>query len=288
MSVSVLTLVRGRERHLANLMRSLEAQSVAPRELVIAWMQPEPFGDLPSLPFPVRHVIVEGEDLPLAKARNAAAKAASGEKLLFLDVDCIASPTVVQSYAAALEGHDGICLSEVFYLPAAVTDFRGDYSVLDELGKPHVSKPQFPDLGQVEQEPDGGQLWGLSFAMRKSTWQAIGGMDEHFVGYGGEETDFAASAERAGVKTYRVGGARVYHQHHPVLIPPLHNFDPILRNARLFQEKHGRWCMSYWLGQFRDAGLIRWDEDGDALEVLRSPDPTEIEAARQPGAVLYS
>jgi len=288
MSLSILTLVRGRERHLANLMRSLGEQSCLPTELVIAWMQPEPFEDLPSLPFPVKHVFVEGEDLPLAKARNAAANAASGDTLMFLDVDCIASPTVVESYSAALNEHDGICLSEVLYLPAEVTDFRGDYGVLDELGNPHVSKPRFPEFGRVEQEPDGGQLWGLSFALRKRTWQAIGGMDERFVGYGGEETDFAASAEQAGVKTYRVGGARVYHQHHPVLIPPLHNFDPILRNARLFQEKHGRWCMGYWLGQFREAGLIRWEEDGDALDVLRFPDPTEIEAARQPGTVLYS
>ncbi|ONF45523.1 sugar transferase, partial [Methylobacterium radiotolerans] len=45
-SASVLTLVRHREEHLRNLMRGLARQTVAPLELVIAWMQPEPAPDL--------------------------------------------------------------------------------------------------------------------------------------------------------------------------------------------------------------------------------------------------
>ncbi|MGE7368768.1 glycosyltransferase family 2 protein [Neorhizobium sp. NPDC001467] len=287
MPVSVLTLVRGRKQHLANLMLSLARQTLLPDELVIAWMQPEAFEDLPVLPFPVRHVFVEGEELPLAKARNAAALAAMGDCLVFLDVDCIASNLMVASYAQAATARDGIFLSEVFYLPADMPPFTGNCAVLDEIGRPHVSKPKFPDDG-IEEEPDGGQLWGLSFALRKETWHRIGGMDERFFGYGGEETDFAANAAGVGVRTYRVGQARVYHQHHPVSIPPLHHFASILRNAQQFRHKHGRWCMDYWLGQFRDSGLIRWDPANDALEILRHPEPAEIEAAQQPGNVIYS
>jgi len=287
MSVSVLTLVRGRERHLLNLMRSLELQSCLPKELVIAWMQDLPFENLPALPFPVRNVFVAGNDLPLAKARNAAAAVASGENLVFLDVDCIASPTMVAAYEFAMRENDGIFLSEVYYLPADAPGYTGDCAVLDRVGEPHVSKLRFPLQG-IEEEPDGGQLWGLSFALRKAAWQAIGGMDEQFFGYGGEETDFAASAARAGYKTYRVGQARVYHQHHSISIPPMHHFKHIVRNAQLFRAKHGRWCMDYWLGQFREAGLVRWDERGDSLSILRQPDAAEIFAAQQPGNVLYS
>ncbi len=287
MSVSVLTLVRGREKHLRNLMLSLKKQSLLPIELVIAWMQPEPFDGLPVMPFPVRHVMIPGDQLPLARARNSAAQAARGECLIFLDVDCIASQDMVSSYANAALRHDGIFLSEVFYLPANAPDFKDDYTVFEALGRRHVSKPTFPENGE-EVEPDGGQLWGLSFALRKHTWQSVGGMDEQFVGYGGEETDFAASAATAGVRTFRVGKARVYHQHHLISIPPLLHFQSILGNAQRFRDKHGRWCMEYWLGQFRDRGLIRWDEGGDILKVLREPEPHEIKAAEQPGHVLYS
>lgn len=287
MSVSVLTLVRGRERHLRNLMLSLKEQSQLPIELVIAWMQPEPFDGLPVMPFPVRHVMVSGDQLPLAKARNSAAQAAKGDCLIFLDVDCIASQEMVSSYANAALRHDGIFLSEVFYLPADAPDFEDDCTVFEALGRRHVSKPPFPENGEVV-EPDGGQLWGLSFALRKHTWQSVGGMDEQFVGYGGEETDFAASAATAGVKTFRIARARVYHQHHAISIPPLHHFRSILANAQRFRTKHGRWCMDYWLGQFRDRGLIRWDEGSAVLKVLREPEPHEIKAAEQPGHVLYS
>ncbi|KMO34137.1 sugar transferase, partial [Methylobacterium variabile] len=60
-SASVLTLVRHREEHLRNLMRGLARQTVAPLELVIAWMQPEPAPDLSDPGCPVRHLHVPGE-----------------------------------------------------------------------------------------------------------------------------------------------------------------------------------------------------------------------------------
>ncbi|PYE40650.1 GT2 family glycosyltransferase [Rhizobium sp. PP-F2F-G20b] len=284
---SVLTIVRGRADHLRALMTGLSRQSRPPCELVIAWMQPEEAEALPALPYPVRHVFVGGDDMPLAAARNRAAEAASGEHLVFLDVDCIPSPTTVEFYAQALTLHDGVMLGEVHYLPGGLPVFTGDFTALEEHGVAHPSKPAFPDIGVME-EPDSGQLWGLSFALRKATWLSIGGMDERFYGYGGEETDLARRAGQAGIRTYRVGGARAYHQHHAVHIPPLQHFDHILRNARLYQAKHGVWCMDYWLGQFAERGLIEWTSEADAIRLLRRPDAHETEAARQPDHVLFS
>ncbi len=92
---SVLTLVRGRADRLRNLMRGLARQTLPPRELVIAWMQPDPEPDLPDPGCPVRHLHVPGEPMPLAAARNRAAEAATADLLLFLDVDCIPSPGLV-------------------------------------------------------------------------------------------------------------------------------------------------------------------------------------------------
>ncbi|TXM87626.1 glycosyltransferase family 2 protein, partial [Methylobacterium sp. WL103] len=62
----MLTLVRGRADRLRNLMAELARQSVPPRELVIAWMQPERAADLPDPGCPVRHRHVAGEPMPLA------------------------------------------------------------------------------------------------------------------------------------------------------------------------------------------------------------------------------
>jgi N-acetylglucosaminyl-diphospho-decaprenol L-rhamnosyltransferase len=287
MQTSVLTLVRGRKAHLCNLIEGLARQAVPPSELVIAWMQEEPERELPSAGCAIRHVIVSGEPMPLAAARNRAAEAARADGLIFLDVDCIPSPTLVASYADALDRADALFLGEVLYLPAGGVGAALDFERLDEIGRVHPSKPAVPTTG-IAPEPDTGQLWGLSFALRAERWRALGGMDEAFFGYGGEETDFAARVKAAKVRAFWTGGARAYHQHHAVHVPPLHQFDHILRNATLFRERHGRWCMDYWLGQFRDAGLIGWSEDAAEIEVRRRPTTAEIAASERAIDVLFS
>jgi len=283
---SVLTLVRGRADRLHALMRGLARQTARPRELVIAWMQPEPAADLPDPGCPVRHVVVPGEPMPLAAARNRAAQAAAGDLLIFLDVDCIPSSGLVEAYARAARETEGLFLGEVLYLASGANALPSlDDAILARLGRAHPARPPVPETG-LRREPDAGQLWGLSFALPAQAWRSVGGMDEAYLGYGGEETDLAARLAATGLPTYWVGGARAYHQHHPVHVPPLQHFDSILANAVRFRERHGRWCMTYWLGQFREAGLIAWDGDTPDLRVLRRPSAPEIAAALRPDALF--
>ncbi|TXC70482.1 glycosyltransferase [Sphingomonas ginsenosidivorax] len=283
MTLSVLTLVRGRRDHLVNLIAGLDASTQAPDELVIAYMQDEAPAGLPATAFPVRMVQVPGEPMPLAAARNRAAEAARGETLVFLDVDCIPSPTLVARYAET--AGQGVRLGEVLYLPAGATEGGLDPERLDRLGVRHPAKPAIA-LDEVRPTPDHGELWGLSFALSATDWAAAGGMDERYVGYGAEETDFAARLEAAGVPMAWVGGARAWHQHHAVHMPPYQHFDSILRNAALFRATWGRWCMDYWLGQFAERGMIRIDDA--AITVLRHPNADEIAASRMPDTTLFS
>ncbi|MCJ2080301.1 glycosyltransferase family 2 protein [Methylobacterium sp. J-090] len=285
-SASVLTLVRGRADRLRNLMAGLARQSVRPGELVIAWMQPDRAPDLPDPGCPVRHHHVTGEAMPLAAARNRAAEAATGDLLIFLDVDCIPSPGLVGAYRGAAARTEGLFLGEVLYLPPGLDPAAAtDDAALASLGRAHPARPEVPPVG-LRREADPGQLWGLSFALPARSWRAAGGMDETYVGYGGEETDLAARLAASGLPTFWVGGARAYHQHHPVHVPPLQHFDAILANATRFRGTHGRWCMAYWLGQFRTAGLIAWDDDAPAIRVLRRPGAPEIAAALRPDALF--
>jgi GT2 family glycosyltransferase len=282
-TLSVLTLVRGRRDYLINLIAGLNASTQAPDELVIAYMQDEAHAGLPETAFPVRTVLVPGEPMPLAAARNRAAEAARGETLVFLDVDCIPSPTLIARYAET--AGKGVRLGEVLYLPAGAVNDGVDVARLDRLGVRHPAKPEIaPD--EVRPTPNHGELWGLSFALSAADWRAAGGMDERYVGYGAEETDFAARLERAGVAMAWVGGARAWHQHHAVHVPPYQHFGAILRNATLFRATWGRWCMDYWLGQFAERGMIRLDDD--TITVLRHPDADEIAASRMPDTILFS
>ncbi len=275
--ISVCTLVRGRTAHLANLLTGIARQTRAPDELVIAYMQDTAPAGLPDPGVPVREIFVPGDPMPLAAARNAAAAAARGDALIFLDVDCIPAPTLVARYADVLADAPGIYLGEVRYLPPGPVDF--DRAVR------HPAKPALAD-DEVRPVPGHGELWGLSFALPRAAWDAAGGMDTGYVGYGGEETDFAWRLADAGVPMAWVGGAVAWHQHHAVHIPPLHQFDAILRNATRFRARWGRWCMDYWLGQFTDAGLIRWSADADAIAVIRPPTPAEITASHRADALF--
>lgn len=291
MPASVLTLARGRERQLAHLMQGLARQTTPPAELVIAWMQPAPAGGLPDPGCPVRHLVVPGEPMPLAAARNRAAAAAICDLLVFLDVDCVPGPGLVEAYVRGADERAGLQLGEVLYLPAGALDGGLDdgldYDRLDRLGVAHPARPPAPATG-LRAEPDPGQLWGLSFALPRDVWASVGGMDEGFSGYGAEETDLAWRLAEAGARTWWVAGARAYHQHHPVSVPPLQHFDDVLRNAARFRARHGRWCMEYWLGGFRAAGLIDWAPNTEAIRLLRRPTLAEIAAARRPGDVLFS
>ena len=282
---SVLTLVRDREPQLRRLIRGLNEQTVPPAELVIAYMQPRPALDLPETAFPVRNVLVDRPHLPLAEARNAAARSASYRRLIFLDVDCIPGPRLVESYLEGLRDTDGVLQGEVVYLPDLGDEPPFDYALFDREGRPHPSRPPIPADGLIE-EPDMGMLWGLNFAMHRRLFLKVGGLDERYVGYGGEETDFARGLAEQGARLHWCGGARAYHQHHAVMRPPLQHFGNIVRNARLFREKWGEWCMDYWLDQFEERGLIL--RNRERITVLRQPTPAEMRAARCDGDVLFS
>ncbi|PZO77893.1 MAG: sugar transferase [Sphingomonas hengshuiensis] len=275
--MSVCTLVRGRTAQLATLLSGLAGQRRAPDELVIAYMQDAAPAGLPDPGVPVRAIFVPGDPMPLAEARNAAAAAARGDRLIFLDVDCVPSPRLVERYAQALDHAPAVYLGEVRYLPPGPFD--------PARGVRHPARPALAD-DEIRPVSDHGELWGLSFALPRSAWDAAGGMDTGYVGYGAEETDFAWRLAAAGIPMAWVGGAMAYHQHHAVHIPPLHQFGAILRNATRFRARWGRWCMDYWLGQFADMHLIRWSPDTEAIELLREPTAAEVAASRREDALF--
>ncbi len=245
-------------------------------------MQPAPYRDLPRAPFAIRQVRVPGDSLPLAAARNAAATAAQGDGLIFLDTDCIPGPTLVATYAGAM-GTDRCLMGETRYLGQDDAHGRPDFAALWRASHRHPAR-DFPQVSTRLSDPL--EFWSLSFAMTAATFRTLGGFDTRFIGYGGEDTDFARRMEQHDVALIWTPDARAVHQWHRVQKPPIAHFDDIIRNARLFHRLHGCWCMEYWLDQFEGLGLIR--RTSLAIEVLRPPTSAEADAARCDGAVRFS
>lgn len=271
----VLTLVHGRERQLANLIRGLELAPTPPAALVVVQMNEAPRA-LHSSRFPIQVQAVEGDGiLPLAAARNAAVAAAPGEALVFLDVDCIPAPDLLDAYRRALAARpDALHQGLVHYLPAGVAE--GDWTP-EALLASGVVHPLHRDRPSGEMIPH-PLFWSLNFACMRATFSRIGGFDKGYRGYGGEDTDFAFRARDAGVPVYQAE-ARAFHQYHPTYHPPLNHFASILENARRFQARWGLWPMEGWLREFAAAGFIHFDERR-GIEELRVPTDAEIAACR--------
>lgn len=265
MSVAVVTLVHGRPAHLQAQHASL-AHGGPPDHYVVAAMgDPTVRSWRPGPPPPVVvDVDLEGGMLPLAAARNAAASRAldlGADVLVFLDVDCLAGPSLVPAYAdAARDRPDVLWSGPVTYLPPPGPD---GYPLdgLDALDDPHPARPA-PAPGELRLGGDPDLFWSLSFALHADAWRRTGGFCEGYVGYGAEDTDFAATATSAGLTLGWLGGARAYHQHHPTSSPPVEHLADILHNGALFRRRWGRWPMEGWLEAFERMGLVE-REDGE-------------------------
>ncbi|MEO7421924.1 MAG: galactosyltransferase-related protein [Ornithinibacter sp.] len=227
----------------------------------------------PTPPWPLRVVHVPRQDshLPLARARNVGvseAVAAGCERLVLLDVDCIPSAGLVDRYCEVLgsvstqdDGAPRVLCGEVAYLPLLPEGMKP--SDPDRLGtaRPHPARPVLAtDAIQVEQ--DVTRFWSLSFAMTVPDWCTVGGFDEAYVGYGGEDTDYGQRLRSAGGQMLWVGGAGAFHQYHPVRFPPVQHLEDIVRNANLFAQRWGWWPMEGWLAEFAGAGLAVRSSDG--------------------------
>lgn len=268
MTTAVVTITRGRDAHLH---RQRVGLAVGPPDVHVVVGMGERPGLRPVAGAPaVTAVRVEVADtgLPLAAARNAgaaAALAAGAELLVFLDVDCIPGPDLLARYAAAAGtgGRPALLCGPVAYLPPPPP---GGYPVDDlaALAPPHPARPA-PPAGSVRRDADFALFWSLSFAVTAPDWHRFGGFCEEYTGYGGEDTDFACAAERAGAEMVWVGGADAHHQYHP---PSRASAAvDIVRNATLFHRRQGWWPMGGWLTDLAAAGTVEFDPSRDVLRL---------------------
>jgi len=273
--LAVVTTVAGRHRHLAAQHASLAAGERRPDLTVVVSMGDPGVEDVVAAgPLPavcdvaVEHVDVD-RGLPLAAARNTGARRATAEGadlLVFLDVDCLAGPALLGTYARAAARvplrRPALLAGPVAYLPPLPEDRTTYEQATLDAAVPHPARPA-PPPGDLERESDLRLFWSLSFAVTPTAWQRIGGFDEGYTGYGGEDTDFAQRAAGCGACLWWVGGALAFHQWHPVSDPPVEHLEDVVGNANRFHCRWGWFPMEGWLAAFDARGLAHHDPDTD-------------------------
>ncbi|WP_182526489.1 glycosyltransferase family 2 protein [Nocardioides dongkuii] len=257
--VAVVTIAHGRHAHLAAQHRSLAAGDRRPDDYVVVAMDDPGIRSccVEDLRSRVVRVPTDPRGLPLARARNRGVRAAldaGADVVVCLDVDCLAGPGLVASYAERVDARPTtVWQGPVTYLQP----HDGDGYPLDRLGElddPHPARPA-PVPGEVELDAAPELFWSLSFALSRTAWERSGGFCPEYVGYGAEDTDFGRTLVARGLTLAWDGAARAYHQHHAVSRPPVEHLDDILRNAATYHRRWGEWPMTGWLEEFERLGI---------------------------------
>ena len=197
-------------------------------------------------------------------------------------MDCLPARELLDHYAhAARSGPPALLCGPVAYLPPPPP---GGYDPDRLSDHPfHAARPA-PPPGALVTGGDHRLFWSLSFAIPAAGWVRVGGFCPDYAGYGGEDTDFALLAQRAGLGLTWVGGAAAYHQWHPDGSPAAHQAD-ILRNGALFAERWGWWPMGGWLDELAALGLARrtpnggWSRDRSGAGLGRTGGPSPVRIA---------
>ena len=273
--VSVCTIYAKRQLHLQNLVKGLKRSTIHPNELIIVCMDEE-LPNLPTTSFKIiaTTIATENNYLPLAKARTKAAELATGKNLIFLDVDCISHPDLVGIFNYHLEKENSLYQGSVRYLQS---DWQQYNWTIESLEK-HSSFHQLQGtevIGKNKVLHPYELFWSLCFGIRKNTFMSLGGFDSRFVGYGGEDTDFAFTARYNSIPFYKIS-ALAYHQYHPSYNPPLNHLAEIVNNAQIFYRKWDILPMKKWLDRFIELGYLRIANN--QIEIVRYPTAIEIEA----------
>ncbi len=286
--LSVVTLARNRNRMLRSMLTGLSRQDTSSFEVIVvaAGGDEDPatvVAEFPDIDVLIRSVSAPDERIPYSRARNTGARFARGDHLIFCDADTIPSPGFVRSTASALAHVDAVVSGDVLYLPPMDVG-TCSFDELAAAARPHPHRHPAPRSG-VDMSAPHSLIWGLCMGMRTSTFVRLGGFDESYGGYAGEDTDFTRTARSSGVPAGIVADAIVLHQHHDSFDPPVQQFRATLANARHFFEKWGEWPMRGWLDAFSDMGLIHFDSDD--MTVVRDPTDDEIEASRRTVAAPF-
>jgi GT2 family glycosyltransferase len=264
---SVVTIVKGRRKQLANLLHSIQASTMHPHDIQIVCMDDLDVVGIPDNLKVSVHLTNNAHELPLAAARNMGMAAAKSDNVIFIDVDCIVSPTLFANMLMALQAQT-IIAAYPLYLPLLPN--TGNYDELKAQAVAHPAREHIPPGEPVQHL----QFWSLIFAVQKQTFEKIGGFDQSFTGYGAEDTDFAMMFHRAGIEL-RFIQDYVLHQYHDKYDPPLNHFNSIIKNATRYREKWGVLPMQRWLKAFQNMGLIKINP-ADGITINQEPTDNQI------------
>lgn len=201
LELSVVTVTHGRVPLLLRKLEHLLKQSLPADRFewrVLANGDPAAATALRDLDTPFATTVVDSsENLPIAVARNRAAAGARGRVLLMSDDDCLPGPACLRAHAAAHAAQPGSVVVGPLRLP-------------EELRVGRRREP-FERAARIGRRALWINATGANTSLPRDAFVAVGGYDERFVDYGGEDPDLALRLKRRGLRFRYAGAAWALH-----------------------------------------------------------------------------
>jgi GT2 family glycosyltransferase len=229
-TVSVVIPAHHRRRELRRTLRSLSVQSLAPDRfevIVVDDGSPEGMHDesaealrgFPGSTF-LRNPVASG----VSAARNAGAARATGDLLVFLDVDCLAHPDCLQAHLDAQQSGPIAACGYVHgrELTPSIWDLRlgSDWNLDDTRATfaRAAAEPALADPLEHELDPplptDWAFFWTHNVGIPRQVYEDCGGFLEDFEIKGVEDLEIGLRLQRRGVPTIFLAAAKALHQPH--------------------------------------------------------------------------
>ena len=196
-------------------------------EVVVVDDGSEPPLELPALPvsgpFDVKLVRQERRGFGLARARNAGARAAAHPILVFLDGDVIAEAGLLAAHARWHHAvSDALTLGFCGSVSVAGIDAGAVLGRAGTLGELFAGRAFDPPWWERHMARTGSltsrhedlfrAVTGHNLGISRAFFEAVGGFDESFARYGGEDTEFGYRVQMQGGLLAPARGAFAWHQ----------------------------------------------------------------------------
>ncbi|MDQ2974668.1 MAG: glycosyltransferase family 2 protein [Acidobacteriota bacterium] len=151
--------------------------------------------------FPVPLRLIHEETPGPAAARNAGARQAQGQYVLFMDNDILVQPDFLRRHLNALESHPGCwVVGQVVNLPEQESTPFGRFR-----------KSLFPFIPVNEPAIETDAITGQNMSLPHADFEALGGFDESFFVASGEDRELLYRAKKLGIKLILDPGIVVLH-----------------------------------------------------------------------------
>lgn len=198
---------------LTRVLYALTRQTVAPTEIVVADDGSKRPPVLPPLPVPASVVTQPDLGFRAAAARNLGASVCSGDTLVFLDADTIPDREFLFELTGRARSRDALVVGRRRHADLAQLPVEGDPSTAPRLTEPGWLRTGYRDTRNLLEADGRSFRFVISAVMAcgRDLFIELGGFDERFVGYGGEDWDFAYRAWNSGALLIHEPGAVAWH-----------------------------------------------------------------------------